>query len=165
MNARLLLSIGTLIVSRVVVAQPEGTPDNTFGGQLLATLHGANSMEIAAGQLALTHSSSSAVKQFGAELVKDHSLADETVVALAAKRNVPLPAQKEDEGIKRLSSLRDEPFDAAFIQMMVEDHVKAIALVQSAQKRVAEPQLAAFLKMLLPTLEHHRDTAMSLKRM
>jgi hypothetical protein len=43
--------------------------------------------------------------------------------------------------------------------------VKAIALVQSAQKRIAEPQLAAFLKILLPTLERHRDTAMSLNRM
>jgi putative membrane protein len=165
MNVRLLLSVGILSLPSLVVAQPEGTPDNTFGGQVLLSLHGANVMEIAAGQLALTHSSSSAVKQFGAELVKDHSLADETVVALAARRNIPLPPQKEDEGIKRLSGLRDEPFDAAFIQMMVDDHVKAIAMVQSAQKRIAEPQLAAFLKMLLPTLERHRDTAMSLKRM
>jgi putative membrane protein len=165
MNARLLLSIGVLAVPSLVVAQPEGTPDHTFGGQLLVTLHTANLMEIAAGQLALTHSSSSAVKQFGAQLVKDHSQADETVVALAAKKNVELPPVKDDDGLKRLANLRDEPFDAAFIQMMVDDHVKAIALVQSAQKRIAEPQLAAFLKILLPTLERHRDTAMSLNRM
>ena len=165
MNARQFLSLGILVVPSLVLAQPEGTPDNTFGGQVLVSLHGANLMEIAAGQLALTHSSSSAVKQFGAELVKDHSSADETVIAMAAKKNVTLAPVKEDEGIKRLSALRDEPFDAAFIQMMVDDHVKVIALVQSAQKRIAEPQLAAFLKMVLPTLERHRDTAMSLNRM
>jgi putative membrane protein len=167
MDARInqLLSVALLLVPCLAIAQREGTPDNTFGGQVLVSLHGVNQMEIAAGQLALTHSSSGAVKQFGADLVKDHSSADETVIALAAKRNVTLAPAKDDDGMKRLASLKDEAFDAVFLQMMVDGHVKTIALVQSAMKRVAEPQLATFLKMLLPTLETHRDRALALSRM
>jgi putative membrane protein len=162
-----LLYVALLVAPVSLMAQSDGKPsdgkpDATFGGQLLTTLHEANLMEIAAGQLALTHSSSAAVKQFGAELVRDHSAADEQVTAMAAKRNVPLPPAKEDDGVKRLAGLRDEAFDAVFASMMIDDHIKAIALVRSAQKRVAEPQLAAFLKTLLPTLEKHRDAAMAL---
>ncbi len=166
MDARMnrLLSVALVVVPLSVMAQSDATTENTFGGQLLVTLHEANLMEIAAGELALTHSSSAAVKQFGADLVKDHSGAEDQVVALAAKRNVTLPPAKEDEGVKRLAGLKGDAFDAAFTRMMVDDHMKAIALVRSAQKRVAEPELAAFLKKVLPTLEKHRDTAMALSK-
>lgn len=164
-----LLCVALLVAPLSLMAQTDGKPsdgkdDMTFGGQLLATLHEANLMEIAAGQLALTHSSSASVKQFGAELIRDHSAADEQVTAMAGRRNVTLPPAKEDDGVKRLAGLRDEAFDAAFASMMIDDHIKAIALVRSAQKRIAEPRLAAFLKTLLPTLEKHRDTAMALSK-
>ena len=166
MEARInrLLSLSLLVLPLAVLAQSDGTPENTFGGQVLVTLHEVNLMEIAAGGLALTHSSSAAVKLFGADLVRDHTAADEQVTAMAAKRNVTLTPAKEDEGLRHLASLKEEAFDAVFTRMMVDDHMKAIALVRSAQKRIAEPQLAAYLKTLLPTLESHRDTAMALSK-
>jgi len=138
----------------------------TFEGQLLNTLHEANLMEIAAGRLALTRGTSAAIKQYGAELVRDHSLADDQVAALAAKMNVPLPstAAPEDDGLKQLSALSGPAFDRAFLKMMVDDHSKAISLVRSAQPRVSSAPLTALLSKLLPTLETHLDRALALSR-
>jgi putative membrane protein len=158
-----LVLLGTPLC--VLGAPSAGADDLTFEGQVLVTLHGANMMEIAAGKLAVAKGSSPAIQQFGAELVKDHSAADEQVLALAAQRNVPMPAAPaSDPNLGYVSGLSGEAFDRAFIQMMLDDHIKAIEMVQSAQKRIANAPVAAFLKTLLPTLESHRDTAVALSR-
>ncbi len=161
-----LFSLFLLLLPFAVAAEPgEGSVELTFEGQLLVTLHGANTMEIAAGKLAVAKSTSPAVQQFGAELIKDHSVADEQVLTLAAQRNVEIPAApRSDPNLNYLSGLTGEAFDRAFIQMMLEDHIKAIELVQSAQKRIASAPLSAFLKTLLPTLQSHRDTAVALSK-
>jgi putative membrane protein len=162
-----LFSLVLLATPLLVLGAPPstGTDDLTFEGQVLVTLHGANMMEIAAGKLAVAKSTSPAIQQFGAELVKDHSAADEQVLTLVAQRNVPMPAAPaSDPNLGYVSGLTGEAFDRAFIQMMLDDHIKAIEMVQSAQKRIANVPVAAFLKSLLPTLESHRDTAVALSK-
>jgi len=161
-----LFSLFLLLLPIAVMAEPgEGADALTFEGQLLLTLHGANTMEIAAGQLAVTKATSEALRQFGAELVKDHTAADAQVLALIAKRNVSLPSKApSDPTLRYVSDLTGEAFDRAFIQMMLDDHIKAIEMVQSAQKRIANPEMSALLKELLPTLQSHRDTAVTLSK-
>jgi len=163
---RLLSSLALLLAPLSVMAQANSATEMTFEGQLLNTLHEANLMEIAAGRLALTRGTTAAIQQYGAQLVADHSLADDQVAAMAAKANVILPstAAAQDDGLKQLGILTGEAFDHAFIKMMVADHDKAISLVQNAQPRVSSPQLTAFLRQLLPTLEKHRDAAIALSK-
>lgn len=161
-----LFSLFLVLLPIAVMAEPgEGADELTFEGQLLVTLHGANKMEIAAGQLAVTKGTSDGVRQFGAVLVKDHSAADEQVLALAARRNVTIPpVVPSDPSLKYISGLSGEAFDRAFIQMMLDDHIKAIEMVQSAQKRISDVPISNFLKELLPTLQDHRDTAVAVSR-
>jgi putative membrane protein len=160
-----LFSLFLLLLPFAVKAEPgEGAAELTFEGQLLVTLHAANAMEIAAGQVAMTKGTSAGIRQFGADLVKDHSAADEQVLALAAKRNVTVPAVERDSTLKYVSDLSGDAFDRAFVQMMLDDHIKAIEMIQSAQKRISNVPLSAFLKTLLPTLQSHRDTAVELSR-
>ena len=161
-----LFSLVLLVAPLCILAEPgAGADDLTFDGQLLVTLHGANLMEIAAGKLAIARSTSPAVQQFGAELVKDHSAADEQLLTLAAKRNVTIPAvAPSDPTLKYISGLTADAFDRAFIQMMLDDHIKAIELVQSAQARISNVAVSEFLKQLLPTLQNHRDTAVAVSR-
>ena len=161
-----LFSLVLLVAPLCILAEPgAGADDLTFDGQLLVTLHGANLMEIAAGKLAIARSTSPAIQQFGAELVKDHSAADEQLLTLAAKRNVTIPAvAPSDPTLKYISGLTADAFDRAFIQMMLDDHIKAIELVQSAQARISNVAVSEFLKQLLPTLQNHRDTAVAVSR-
>jgi putative membrane protein len=159
-----LLALALVLVPFTVAAQADSATEMTFEGQLLNILHEANLMEIAAGRLAVARGKSAAVRQFGAELVRDHSAADDQVVVLATRMNVILPSAgaPEGDGLKQLAILSGDAFDRAFIKMMLDDHTKAISVVRSAEPRVSNMQLAAFLKKLLPTLESHRDTAIAL---
>jgi putative membrane protein len=161
-----LFCLFLLLLPFAVGAEPnEGSVELTFEGQLLVTLHGANTMEIAAGKLAVAKSTSPAIQQYAAQLIKDHSAADEQVLTLAAQRNVQIPAAAaSDPNLKYVAGLSGEAFDRAFIEMMLEDHIKAIETVQSAQKRIANVPISAFLSTLLPTLEGHRDTAVAISR-
>src|SRR5271154_6928460 len=107
-----LFSLFLVLLPVAVMAEPgEGADELTFEGQLLLTLHGANKMEMGAGQLAMIKGTSDGIRQFGAELVKDHSAADEQVLALAAKRNVTVPAVvPPDSTLKYISGLTGEAF-------------------------------------------------------
>jgi putative membrane protein len=161
-----LFSLVLFLAPVVVGAEPgEGADELTFDGQVLLTLHGSNLTEIAAGKLAVVKGTSPALQQFGAELVKDHSAVDEGVLVLAAKKNVTIPAtQPSAPTLSYISGLSGEAFDRAFIQMMLDDHIKAIEFVQSAQARISNVAVSELLKELLPTLQSHRDTAVVLSR-
>jgi putative membrane protein len=154
-----------LVLSFPVVAQPAaGADDLTFEGQLLLTLHGVNTMEIAAGQLAVARGNSVAIRQFGAQLVKDHRAADEQVLALALQRNVKIPVDVADDGLVSLTTRTGDAFDNAFLLMMLDGHIKTIATVKGAQARINNAAMKAFLQTLVPTLESHRDTAAALSK-
>jgi putative membrane protein len=159
------LSLAVLLVPFAVVAQTPASRDPLFQSRLLNSLHEGNLMEIAAGQMAITRGSTPAIRQFGAELVKDHSAADAELVALAATLSVVLPsAAAPQDGLDELGNLSGRAFDRAFAKMMLDDHDKALALVRSAQPNVKNGQLLVYLEKLLPVLEKHRATANTLNQ-
>jgi putative membrane protein len=162
---RRISCLAVLLVPLAALSQTAANTDPLFQSRLLNSLHEGNLTEIAAGRLAITRGSTPAVRQFGAELVKDHSTADGELVALAAKLNVVLPsASAPQDGLDELGNLTGRAFDRAFVKMMLDDHDKAVALVQGAQPSVKNGQLLEYLEKLLPVLERHRSTAMALNQ-
>jgi putative membrane protein len=160
-----VFSLALLLVPFAVVAQMNSAADPLFQSRLLNSLHEGNLQEIAAGRLAITRGATPAIRQFGAELVQDHSTADGELVILAANLNVVLPAAAApQDGLDALSNLSGRAFDRAFAKMMLDDHDKALALVRSAQPNVKNGQLSAYLEKLLPVLERHRATANTLNQ-
>ena len=160
-----VVSFALLLLPFAVLAQTGARPDPLFQSRLLNSLHEGNLMEIAAGRMAITRGSTPAIRQFGEELVKDHSTADGELVTLAAKLNVVLPsAAAPEDGLDELGRLTGRAFDRAFVKMMVDDHDKALAMVRDAQPRVKNGQLSVYLEKLLPVLEKHRSTAVALNQ-
>ena len=159
-----IVSLALWLLPLAALAQMDAT-DPLFQSRLLNSLHEANLMEIAAGRMAITRGSTATVRQFGAELVKDHSTADGELVALAAKLNVVMPsASAPQDGLDELGTFTGRAFDRAFVKMMLDDHDKALALVRGAQPSVKNGQLSAYLEKLLPVLEKHRSTANTLNQ-
>jgi|SRR5450631_1286147 len=146
------------------LAQPSASSDSTFQAQTLQNLHAANLMEIAAGKLAKSKGTTQQIKAYGAQLVSDHTAADKQVKAVAKKLGVKLSTPPQDASLKALGGMKGTAFDTSFINMMIQDHDKAIAMVKDAQGRSTNSDLTALLNGLLPTLEKHRETAAGLAK-
>jgi putative membrane protein len=127
---------------------------------VLGTLHEADQKEIQAGQIAQKDGKSKAVRDYGKMLVRDHTVADDKVAALAQKESVDLVAATPAPGPNDMGTMATGPdFDKKFLQEMLDDHRKAIAALTTARDHTADPQLRKLLTDMLPTLEKHATAA------
>ncbi|MET0391870.1 MAG: DUF4142 domain-containing protein [Chitinophagaceae bacterium] len=123
--------------------------------------------EVQLGELAQQKATNAAVKEFGAMMVQDHTAANNQVKALAAGRNVTLPASVSDEHKKKaddLSKKSGKDFDKAFMSAMVSDHEKTIDLFKSGAEKSNDPDVKTFANNTLPKLQHHLDSARAIQK-
>jgi putative membrane protein len=122
----------------------------------LNKLHLSNQKEIEMGKVAEKGGQSKDVRNFGKELVKDHTAADKKVAALAKEEHIDLAAA----GATTDHMPQPGPdFDLKFAQMMVEDHTNDINEAQTAHDTTSDSKLKELLGKLLPTLKKHKETA------
>jgi len=145
-------------------------PADQYAVEVVGALHQDNLNEIQFGKLAQDQGQALAVKQYGAMLVSEHSEADQKLSNYAIAKTIPLnrgdTAQKKlQEGrdaAAKLRVLEGNDFDRAFARMMVDDHQKAIDLVNTARAKVSDPDLRALLAEVSPVLEKHLEHARTL---
>lgn len=121
--------------------------------------------EIGLAKLALKKSSNNDVKQFAQKMQQDHEQADQELAGIARSKGLTLPKKpdaKHEAMMKTLSAKSGAAFDRQYADHMAKDHAKAVALFQAASQS-SDPQLAAFAKKTLPTLEEHKQLADNLK--
>jgi putative membrane protein len=114
--------------------------------------------EVAMGNLAQQKAQSPTVKDFGAQMVKDHSAANEKLKALAQSKNITLPANPsvdEMEAKSKLQVLSGQSFDKSYIQGMIKDHEEDIAEFKKEAASGQDPDARAFASATLPTLQAH----------
>ena len=155
--------VGALILGGLLVAgsgRAAEAPKTATTTEVLGTLHESDLKEIQAGEIAQKNGKSKAVRDYGKMLVKDHTVADEKVAALAQRESVDLVAATPAPGPNEMGTMATGPdFDKKFAQEMLDDHRKAIAALTAARDNTADPQLRKLLSELLPTLEKHADAA------
>ena len=120
--------------------------------------------EVELGKIAQSKAQDPAVRKFADEMVKDHSKANAELETLAKSKGISVPESLDPQHkavVQKLSAKSGAEFDAAYAKQMVEDHDKTIALFQRAAKS-SDPDLAAFAKKTLPTLQEHKQMADSL---
>lgn len=118
--------------------------------------------EVAVSQAALPNLTNPQAKEFASMMVSDHTGANEELKALAAKKNVMLPAKEPDT--KKWNAGKDRNFDKEYISKMVSDHEDAVELFTKASKKSDDPEVQAFAAKTLPTLQHHFEQAKSIKQ-
>ena len=139
--------------------------------ETLAKLHHDNEMEVQMGKTAMQNGGAKQVKAFGSLLVKDHTLADKQLKSYAKRKGVDLtlPAPKDQveaaelqaamEGMKRLETLKGEDYDREFSKLMVEDHQKAVTMVETTLRDTQNAKVQSLLNKLLPVLKEHLKLA------
>ena len=124
--------------------------------------------EVDMGNMANQKAASSSVKKYGAMLVKDHSAANDQVKALAAQRNVTLPATVSDANKTKMDDIMKKSgkdFDKAYMDAMIKDHEKDIDMFKDASNKVNDAEVKSFVDNTLPKLQIHLDSARAIRKM
>ena len=107
------------------------------------------------------------VNEFAAMMIADHTLANEELKALAAKKNITLPSSvgKDELKIKdELTRKAAKDFDKAYVDAMVKDHKNDIKLFEDGSKKLKDNELKAFVDRTLPTLRKHLTDVEALQK-
>lgn len=127
----------------------------------------SNQFEIESSQLALSRSTSKAVKDFANRMVVEHNLAGAKFKQALADAKITLPSEKLDAKhqaiIDRLKAANGAAFDTAYIEAQTNAHVEAVDLFKAYAKDGDTPRLKAFAADLLPTLVGHLEHVKKLK--
>jgi putative membrane protein len=122
--------------------------------------------EVAAGRLAEQQAADARVRQFGQQMVKDHTQANAQLQALAKQKGVTLPTAPDathQKALQDLQGLQGAAFDKAYVKAQVQDHKDAVTLFEKAAQS-SDPDVSAFARKVLPTLHHHLDMIEGLAR-
>ena len=121
-----------------------------------------NAATIKFGQLASIKAQNSELKQFGEQLEKDHTKAQEKLETIAKKHNVVLPTTLEpecQEEMTKLQALSGSEFDKEFAKGAVQGHAMGIAKLQEASTQAKDPDVAQYAKDQLTHMKRHQVKA------
>jgi putative membrane protein len=108
------------------------------------------------GRLAAERGSNPAVKQFGQQMVDDHSKANNELTQLAARKNIQLPQEMTSEQkstMDKLSKLSGAEFDREYVDAMVKDHEHDVEDFQIQANKGNDADVKAFAAKTLPVLQ------------
>lgn len=115
-------------------------------------------MEVEAAKLAKDRASSADVKSLAETLERDHSAGNQKLMQIAQEKGLEAPKldSKHQKELDKLSKLKGEEFDKAFLQRVgMKDHKEDIKLFEREAKDGNDAQLKAFAQEQLPTLRNH----------
>jgi putative membrane protein len=140
-----------------------GEQDRTFVEEASA----GNMAELGAARLAEEKAESDAVKEYAAMLTEDHTQAGEELEQIAQEAGVTLATeipQDAQQAQEKLAELSGAEFDQAFMEQMVTDHEKAVALYEKQASEGEHEALKQFASSTVDTLRTHLDQARQIER-
>lgn len=139
---------------------------------IFALLDEANMADSAAGALAATKGTSSAVRDFGKRMTRDHHNLRAQGEALAKKLKItPTPpaddnlmsdSQKNMDDLN--STAKGKDFDKAYIDSEVEMHKKVLELATKAMSQAQHTELKNLIQKAAPVITGHLDLAESIQK-
>jgi len=128
----------------------------------------ANTWDIATGSLAAQKGTRQDVKDFGAQLARDHKTVQQQGRDLAGKLKVtPTPVASDfalkvqhEAAMKKLQGLSGPAFDKAFLEHEVAYHAAVIdAVTKSFLPAIKNAELKAFVEKVAPAFVAHKQAA------
>ncbi|MGZ5178954.1 MAG: DUF4142 domain-containing protein [Ramlibacter sp.] len=132
----------------------------------------ANQVDIDAGKLAEKQAASKDVRQFGKQMVTDHTSVNRSATELVQKLHVKPEANDTsaslkkggDENMAKLRKLKGKEFDKAYVDNEVTYHQAVIDAVDKTLVPSAKnAELKALLEKVRPTLVQHMEHAKQLQ--
>ena len=148
------------------------TSGNWTDENIFALLDEANSADSAAGAVAATKGTSSAVRDFGKRMMRDHHQLRAQGEALAKKLKIT-PAPPSDDpvmsaGQKHMDTLnstaKGKDFDKAYIDGEVDIHKAVLDIATKAAGQTQNAQLKNLIQKAAPVIQGHLDKAESVQK-
>src|SRR6266550_603840 len=145
---------------------------NWTDANIVAFLDEANMADSAAGAVAATKGTASAVRDFGRRMMRDHHQLRSQGQALAKKLKITPAAASDDQTIsdaqKNLDNLnstaKGKDFDKAYIDAEVDAHKKVLEKATSAANQTQNAELKNLIQKAAPVIKGHLDLAESIQK-
>lgn len=123
-----------------------------------------NLKEIRMGKIVQERAVEDRVRNYGTMMVKEHTVANQQLDAIAKKAGVTMPADvspgdKKDEG--KLMLMQKKNFDRMYIKQMIRDHKSTIDRFNTAATS-KDSIISTYAKSMLPRLHQHLDEALQI---
>ena len=141
----------------------------------LERVHHANQDEITQAKLAQQNSQNPDVKDFAAQMIKEHTDADQKVLDLARSQKLTLGEPKpindaekkamaaDKATLDKLQALKGEPFDGCYMATQLGAHDAVLGkLLAGKQAASTNSALASLIDELIPAVSTHRQHAYTL---
>lgn len=157
-------------IARKVRLQESLSPNLTGkenDAQFLVDAVEINMMERQLGELAQKKGNSSRVQELGRKMEVDHFESYKRIIAMAKQKLVTLPTVTTNEARRTYDKLNEKlngQFDKAYCNRMVSDHKNAIVLFEKAQLTIKDPEIKAWVMVMLPVLRSNLDYALSCQK-
>ena len=130
--------------------------------KFLVEASSSSRMEIELGQMAQQKGMSQDVKNFGAMMVRDHTLASQELKTIVSNKGASLPdtlLPKHRALMDRLNGLEGAAFDKAYMSVMRDAHENDVDEFEDETKDAIDPDVKAFATKQLPILKGHHNHA------
>jgi putative membrane protein len=162
----------TISADTSAMAASSTTAGTWSDANIAALLDEANAADSAAGALAAAKGTSSAVRDFGRRMTRDHHTLRAQGEALAKKLKItPTPpaddnlvadAQKNMDNLN--STAKGKDFDKAYIDSQVDAHKKVLDLATKAMDQAQNTELKNLIQKAAPVIKGHLDLAESIQK-
>ena len=159
-------------ISADTSAMAPATSGNWTDENIFALLDEANMADSAAGAVAATKGTSSAVRDFGKRMMRDHHTLRAQGEALANKLKIT-PAPPSDDpvmpaGQKHMDTLnstaKGKDFDKAYIDGEVDIHKAVLDIATKAAGQTQNAQLKNLIQKAAPAIQAHLDMAEAIQK-
>jgi putative membrane protein len=154
-----------LFASGALAAEESTSRENVSPEQHFVTKATQSSLaEVEMGKLAQRRSQDPAVKEFAAQMVKDHEKARAELTTLAKSKNLTVSTQLDGEHstiMHRLGTKPTSEFDSEYGKQMIQAHEDSVTLFSDAAA-LRDKELVAYAKKTLPTIQKHQQMAATL---
>ena len=116
--------------------------------------------EIGLSNQALSKSTNEDVKKLAQMMIDDHTKSSDELKPIAASKGVTLPTEmdsKHKSAMEKMATMSGSEFDMAYVNMMVKDHEKAVALYKKEADKGKDADAKAFAAKTLPVVQMHLD--------
>jgi putative membrane protein len=145
---------------------------NWTDANIVAFLDEANMADSAAGAVAATKGTASAVREFARRMMRDDHQLRSQGEALAKKLKITPAAASDDQTIsdaqKNLDNLnstaKGKDFDKAYIDAEVDAHKKVLEKATSAANQTQNAELKNLIQKAAPVIKAHLDLAESVQK-